>query len=268
MEKQRIGFVDKCEGSAAHALRRATLILSRQEDAPSRYGRAAVRSLSETGSARIVGTGVVVCYGSSESDVARHMLSVTDSSVVVVTKSKPRKGGEIEKATERLLGSGSRVESVVVKKGAAFAGDCSPGGAFEVVEDLAAPIRVSTAPSIPRTKVREVKVSRPRLKPRIVEVVEVSRPRLEPRDVSPVEVSRPRLERPPVVSSSAPAPRLARPAATGDRTIAASTPGPSEPLAASHAPVSAPEVSDPSETPPEVVEAPVASPGAQDAAED
>lgn len=253
MEKQRIGFLEKCEGDAAHALRRATLILSREDEAPARYGRAAVRSLSEAGSARIVGTGVVVCYGGPEANVARHMLSVSDRSIVVAVKSKPRKGGEIESAVERLLASGFRVEIVVVKKGSAFAGDCSPGGGFEIVEDLGAPIRVSTAPSIPRAKIREVEVSRPRLEPRLVEVVEVSRPR---------------LERPPVVVSSAPAPRLARRAVTSDRTIAESTPRPSEPVRASHAPESASEVSDPSETPPEVVEAPLASPGARDASED
>ncbi len=239
MAKQRIGFVESVEGEVAHALRRATIILTREPEALPRYGRASVRSLSTTGSARIVGTGVVLCYGSSEEEIARHALSTTDGTVVIVTKAKTRNGGAVQEAIERLLGSGRRVEQVVVKKGSAFAADCSPGGAFEIVDRVDAPTATSTAPSIPRKQ---------------VEAIEVSRPRLRRRKVEATEVSRPRLERAPVVTSTAPAPRLARPAATSDRSLAASTPEPSASPALS-TPSDAPEAAP---SPPE----PYASPDA------
>lgn len=252
MTTQRIGFVDKVEGDVAHALRRSTLILSRQEYDLPRYGRAAVRSISSTGSARIVGTGVVICYGSPESDVARQMLSTADTCVVVVTKKTPRKDGEIERACERLLGSGKKVERVVVKRGAAFAGNCSPGGVFRIV-DVHSPTSFSTAPTIPRPK---------------VEPVEVSRPRLARSRVDPVEVSRPRITRAAVLAPVLAAPRLARPPSTGDRTIAESTPAPSADVSAPHSPLTEPEEPVAISAPPEPVEAPLASPVASTGAED
>jgi hypothetical protein len=234
MTKQRIGFVEKVEGDVAHALRRATIIFTRESEALPRYGRASVRSLATVGSARIVGTGVVVCYGAVEEEVARHILSTTDGTVVVVTKAKARKGGSIQDAIERAIASGRKVEQVVVKKGSAFAGDCAPGGVFEVVENVEAPIATSTAPSIPRREVRKIEVSRPRVPRKEVEVVEVSRPRL------------PRKE---FVRSASPAPRLARPAVTGDRSLAASLPEPSASTSPSQAPDEPQDAETPSESP-------------------
>lgn len=245
MPAQRIGFVESVEGEVAHALRRATLILTREDSPLPRYGRASVRSLGESGSARIMGTGVVICYGVSESEVARHILSSTDRTVVVVTKTKPRKDGPISDAISRCKETDRAVEQVVVKKGSAFAADCAPGGSFTLLASLDAPMAVSTAPSIPRRKAKPI---------------EISRPRLERPSVEPTEVSRPRLERAPVVTSIASAPRLARVAVTSDRPVVESTPLPIATHSEAREPSSTAEEPKAIPSPVEPSEPPVASP--------
>lgn len=161
MSRVRIGFVSSLSTKGAHALHKAAMIFTREDDPPVKWGRALIKGLEGADAFRFLGTGVAVVYGNDEAAMAKLVLGLPDKVVVTVTKTTPKKDGSLVKAAERLGRNRRKVEHVVIKaKGDVLAANLTPGATFELVE-IGAPLHPHSAPSTPRATVAAEKTIAP-----------------------------------------------------------------------------------------------------------